>query len=269
MQTVCGERPQRSGEALILPLCGLSVQHLRRGKMAEYAFQFDLRQALDAFGECLQISERKPKTRHASIDFQVDRNSRSEPLMNGRLGQGCRVLQTEHRGRKRKPQGVVFFSSIYTAHHQHASGDAGLAQDDPLIGRRYPEPLCAFLFKRQRAPRGAVSVGVAFHHRADGDIGAHVLLQYPEIVTQGGKRNFSPIGPGLDTRRCKGCPHQTSIIQASSYDSPAARGLLNSFMGRSSLAFVGTPPPMSAQMNRPPAICPWAMASTNAPWGLG
>jgi hypothetical protein len=55
-----------------------------------------------------------------------------------------------------------------------------------------------------------------------------MLLQNPEIVTQGGKRNFSPIGPGLDTRRCKSCSHLISIIQASSADSPAAKGLLNS-----------------------------------------
>src|ERR1035437_2707248 len=158
----------------------------------------------------------------------MDRNPRSQPLPNGRLGQRFCVLQTEHRRRKRMAQGVVLFSSIYTAHHQHASGDAGLPQDDPLIGGRYPEPLCAFLLQRQRAPRGAVSVGVALHYRADGYIGAHMLLQHPVIVTQGGKRNFSPIGPGLDTRRCKGCSHPISIIQASRDESPAARGLLNS-----------------------------------------
>src|ERR1022692_2454805 len=158
----------------------------------------------------------------------MDRNPRSETLTRGRLGQRFRILQTEHRRRKRKAQGVFFFSPIDAAHHQHTCSDAGIAQDDSLIRRGHPEPLCAFLLKRQRALLRAVSIGVALHHRADGDVGAYMLLQHPEIVTQGGKRNFSPIRPGLDARRCKGCDHLISIIQAGSGDSPAAKGLLNS-----------------------------------------
>ena len=192
--------------------------------MAEYAFQLDLWQALDAFGERLQISQRQPEARHARIDLQMDRNRRGQVLTSGRLGQRLRILQTEHRWRKRKAKGVILFSAIHTAHHQHAPGDARIAQDGPLIGRRHSEPFRAFLLERQRALLGAVPIGIALHHRADGDIGADMLLQHSKIVTQGGKRNFSPIGPGLDTRRCKGCSHPTSIIQAGSGDSPAAEG---------------------------------------------
>ena len=70
-----GQSAQRRIVALNLKRGVFVVQNLGRRQMAEHAFQFDLRQALHAFGEGRQLRQRKSQARHAGVDLQMDRNA--------------------------------------------------------------------------------------------------------------------------------------------------------------------------------------------------
>lgn len=48
-----------------------------------------------------------------------------------------------------------------------------------------------------------MSVSIALHDRADGDLRPDVLLHGTKVVAQSGKRDLRPIRPALDARRCE------------------------------------------------------------------
>ncbi len=181
--------------------------------MAEYAFEFDFRQTLHAVGKRFQIGERNSQPRHASINFQMDGNFAFEPQTAGGLRQGCSIFEAKHGRRKRVMQGVFFLAGIKSAQHQDASGDPCLAQKHAFVGGGDAEPLGAGLLQRGRTLFHAVSVSVALHHCADGDLCADVSLQHSKIVAQSGERNFSPVGPGLDAGGCKTRSQVLMIMQ--------------------------------------------------------
>lgn len=48
-----------------------------------------------------------------------------------------------------------------------------------------------------------MTVSIALHYGADGDIVADMVLQYAEIMAQRGERNLGPIGASLNARSCQ------------------------------------------------------------------
>ena len=129
------------------------------------------------------------------------------------MGQLFGVFQAEDSGRESMAEGVIFFAGKQSAQHQDASGDTHLAQHDTLIGRSHAEPFGARLLQRGGTFFHAVTISIALHHRADGDVRADMMLQHAKVVAQSGERNFGPVGAGFDARGCKSRSQVLMIMQ--------------------------------------------------------
>ena len=135
--------------------------------------------------------------------FEMNRSLMSQAEPRRRARQILRLLQTKDRRRQRIAQRIFFLAGIQPAHDEDSSGDSDLAQHDAFIGGGDAEPLRASLLQCRRAFFYAMSVGIAFDDRADGDAGADMLLHNAEIVLQRGERNFRPVGPGFNAGGCE------------------------------------------------------------------
>lgn len=96
-------------------------------------------------------------------------------------------------------QCIFFLTPIEPAHYQHVLRDASFAQDYTLVGRGDSEPCRSRVLQRQGAFFHPVSICVAFHHRADRNGLADMLLEGGEVVAQSGERDLGPVRPGFYT----------------------------------------------------------------------
>ena len=88
MQSMICQRAQRRFIALDLVRRVRVIQNFRRGEMTEDAFEFNLRQTLQAFGERIQFRQRQSQAGHAGIDLEMD----GEPLCDTDMRGGAREI---------------------------------------------------------------------------------------------------------------------------------------------------------------------------------
>src|SRR5947209_8880023 len=86
----------------------------------------------------------------------------------------------------------LFFTAPEAAGQKNASGDAGLAERNALLGRADTEPERAFFFESPRALDSAVSVSIGFDDGTYRGARSDVILNGAEVVAESGQRNFRP-----------------------------------------------------------------------------
>src|SRR3974390_2115442 len=130
-------------------------------------------------------------------------NGRAAAQVGGGFGHCLDVFDAMHRRREVIAQSVLFLTAKDADHYQDPAANSGIAQGYSLVGGGDAKPAGALLLESKSTRFGAVPVGVALDHGADLDVCAEVAAQRTEVVAQGGERDFSPVGPGGRTDRCR------------------------------------------------------------------
>jgi hypothetical protein len=186
--------------ASLLPNGGVG-ENFRGGEVGKNSGKLQMLALRELARKAFHVRSSNAQPVHSCIDFQMKRNALfavprccavEHHQLFAAMNHGSEVVLHEPR----------FFSGHKARQDQNRLSDARLANRNPFVRARHPEPFRTRFFQRQCHFRPTVPVAVAFHNREDfarrlafllGRI--HVFSNGLEILRQGGKRDFGPHGP--------------------------------------------------------------------------
>ena len=150
--------------------------------MAEDAFEFDLRNRLEAVGKVGQFRQRETESSHAGIEFEMNRNGRTAPEAGGGFGDCLNVVDAMYGRSQVVAQRIFLLTGKDTDHHEDPAANSGIAQSYSLVGGGDAEPGGALLLEGESTSFGAVPVGITLDHSTNVHGWAKMLSQHAEVV---------------------------------------------------------------------------------------